>query len=205
MATPSTLSSLKNSSVPRLIHPSKVTTLTYKHQNKDQSRTVFSIDPCNGSQPADFHMQAYDYFEFLSLTESIQNRTHANGTFDGTSATLSIGGPFTGYFLNWHRGYIASADNELKHGTYKLKFSGDLDHPHSHELSASGQTPSWTENRDLLPGGSMANNAAAAASTTCVGGASTVSAGSRAEVDKALLGLAALGGLVVVGMGIVLW
>jgi len=54
----------------------------------------------------------------------------------------------------------------------------------------------------LLPGGSEAVSAAGA-STTCVGGSS--SAGSRAEVGKAILGLAALGGLVVVGMGIVLW
>ena len=192
---------------PHLIHPPKVTTLTDKHQNMDQSRTVFSIDPCNGSQPVDFHMVTRDEFELMYKTsaEFAGNRTRANGTFDGTSATLSIGGHFSGSFLNWHGGYYSSTSNKLKYGTYKLKFSGDLDRPHSHELSTSGQTPSWTENRDLLPGGSKANNAAAAGSTACVGGASAVSAGSRAEVGRAIFGLAALGGLIVVGMGIVLW
>jgi len=110
--------------------------------------------------------------------------------------------------MNWYSRYSSSSlSNKSKFGTYKLKFSGDLDRPHSHALSTSGETPSWTENRDLLPGGSKAVSAAAAASTTCIGGAGagTVSAGSRAEVGRAILGLAALGGLVVVGMGIVLW
>jgi len=140
-------------------------------------------------------MQTYDYSVFV-----YENRTRANGTFDGTSATLSIGGLFSGRFQNWHGGYSSSS---TKHGAYRLKFSGDLDRPHSHELSTSGQTPSWTENRDLLPGGSEAVSAAARASATCAAG--SASAGSRAEVGKAILGLAALGGLVVVGMGIVLW
>jgi len=150
-------------------------------------------------------MEPYDDSEFMYKTsaEFAGNRTRANGTFDGTSATLSIGGRFRGSFLNWHGGYYSSTSNKIRYGTYKLKFSGDLDRPHSHPLSTSGQTPSWTENRDLLPGGSEAVSAAARTSATCAGG--SASAGSRAEVGKAILGLAALGGLVVVGMGIVLW
>ena len=122
----------------------------------DESRTIFSVSPCNGSRPVDFHMQAYDRFEFMYKTaaEFTGNRTRANGTFDGTSATLSVGGGFSGEFENWYTRYSSSGLNDkYKYGTYKLKFSGDLDRPHSHELSTSGQMPSWTENRDLLPVG----------------------------------------------------
>jgi len=163
------------------------------------------MDSCNGSQPVDFHMVTYDASEFMYKTSAgfTGNRTCANGTFDGTSATLSISGPFSGKFLNWHSESFSSTSIMLKYGTYKLKFSGDLDRPHSHPLSTSGQTPSWTENRDLLPGGSNAVSAGGAASTTCGGGSSSLK--SRAEVGKAVPGLAVLGGLVVVGMGIVLW
>ena len=149
-------------------------------------------------------MEAHDRPEsrYKTPAEFAANRTRANGTFDGTSATISIGGEFKGKFAKWYTGYSGngSRSNSYKYGTYKLKFSGNLDRPHSHALSTSEETPSWTENRDLLPGGS---EAVSAASTTCVGG--SASAGSRAEVGKAVLGLAALGGLVVAGMGIVLW
>jgi len=145
------------SAPPPPLNPSpQVTTLTNKHQNMDESRTIFSVSPCNGSRPVDFHMQAYDRFEFMYKTaaEFTGNRTRANGTFDGTSATLSVGGGFSGEFENWYTRYSSSGLNDkYKYGTYKLKFSGDLDRPHSHELSTSGQMPSWTENRDLLPVG----------------------------------------------------
>ncbi|PWW76740.1 hypothetical protein C7212DRAFT_344214 [Tuber magnatum] len=174
----------------------------------DESRTIFSISPCNGSQPVDFQMEAYDKYDFLYKTpgEYAQNRTRANATFDDTSATLSIAGGFSGKFKNWYTGYSSSLKNPFKYGTYKLSFSGSLDRPHSHKLSTSGQTPSWTKDRDLLPGGSKAAAAGAATSTTCIGGGGgTISTGSRAEVGKAMIGLAGLVGLVAAGMGVVLW
>ncbi|KAG0641959.1 hypothetical protein HOY80DRAFT_1109498 [Tuber brumale] len=182
--------------------------LTNESSFYDNSRTVFSISPCNGSQPVDFHMEAYDRssFTFKTPEEYAQNRTRADGAFDDSSATLSITGKFSGKFKNWYTRYAITSANDPKYGTYKLKFSGNLDRPHSHALSTSGQTPSWTENRDLLPGGSKAVSAAAAASTTCIGGGGGLaSAGSRVGVVRTVLALTWFGGLVAVGMGIVLW
>ena len=151
-------------------------------------------------------MKAIDKPDFLSRDPEgfARRRTRANGTFDGTSATLSIGGEFDGKFRNWYT-QLEDVPSKSKYGTYKLKFSGNLDRSHSHALSTNGQTPSWTKNQDLLPGGSEAVSAVAAvasASAACMKGDS---AGSRAEVSKAILGLAALGGLVAVGMVTVLW
>ncbi|PUU84001.1 hypothetical protein B9Z19DRAFT_1118532 [Tuber borchii] len=170
------------------------------------SFTILSLNSCNGSQPVDFLMEAIDKPDFLSKDPEgfAQRRTRANGTFDGTSATLSIGGQFDGKFRNWYT-RLSDVPSKSKYGTYKLKFSGNLDRSHSHALSTSGQTPSWTKNQDLLPGGSEAVSAAASvasASAACMEGDS---AGSRVEVGKAILGLAVLGGLVAAGMGIVLW
>lgn len=85
-------------------------------------------------------MNPFDSIFYDSPAELAALRNQINGTFDSSSASITIMGEFAGSF---------ASDGDIKFGRYLLSFMGNADASHSHTLVTTGDNPSWDINEDL--------------------------------------------------------